>query len=173
MSATVYIGFGSNMGDRQKTFLAAVESLRGLPATTVERCSRLYETDPVGLTDGGKRFLNAVIQLETSLNPTELAAAMREIEGRLGKSPDHRSDESRTIDLDLLLYAEEQVRTDHLEIPHPRMHHRGFVLVPLAEIAAEVYHPVLKCTVEALLRRITREETAQIVPLDESVQAET
>lgn len=173
MSASVYIGFGSNMGDRKKTFFTAVAELRGLPGTTVGKCSRLYETEPVGLADGGNRFLNAVIRLETSLSPTELAAAMRKIEARLGKSPDHRSDESRTIDLDLLLYAEKEVRTDNLEIPHPRMHQRGFVLVPLTEIAAEAYHPVLKCTAEALLRRISREEIAQIAPLEESLEAET
>ncbi|MBI4964874.1 MAG: 2-amino-4-hydroxy-6-hydroxymethyldihydropteridine diphosphokinase [Desulfomonile tiedjei] len=160
-----YIGFGANLGDRRAKFDAALEALNLMPATTVRGHSRLYETEPEGLTDGGQNFLNAAIAVETDLAPADLMSAIRDVELRLGKSRGHRSDLSRVIDLDLLLYANKQVKEGSLEVPHPRMHRRAFVLAPLAEIAPEAVHPVLGSTVRDLLGLLSREDTEKAQPI--------
>lgn len=170
MSVMAHIGFGSNMGDREAVYQAALDSLNGLPSTVLKAYSSLYETEPVGLVDGGPKFLNAAIALETKLGPAELLALLRSIELELGKSPSHRSDLSRPIDLDLLLYGDEVVREQGLEVPHPRMHKRGFVLAPLAEIASEALHPVLSCTVGVLLSRLTDEELKSVQKRDQRME---
>jgi 2-amino-4-hydroxy-6-hydroxymethyldihydropteridine diphosphokinase len=102
--------------------------------------------------------LNGAIELETVLVPRELLQVLRSIERRLGKSPSHTSDRSRIIDLDLLLFGSEQVKERDLEIPHPRMHRRGFVLIPLSEIASDAVHPGQECTVEDLVGRLPQVE---------------
>jgi len=170
MRAIAHIGFGSNMGDREAAYQAALESLTRLPGTEVKAHSSLYETEPVGLVDGGPRFLNAAIALETNLRPAELLVFLRSVELKLGKSPLHRSDLSRPIDLDLLLYGDEIIQEDGLEVPHPRMHERGFVLVPLAEIASESVQPVLRCTVGVLLSRLTDEELKCVHKRDQRME---
>ena len=137
MSPSAYIGFGSNLGDRKVKFQEALRAFEGLPKTEVKARSRLYETDPIGLSDRGPKFLNAVILLETDLSPRELIGSMRSIELALGKSVYHRSDKSRVIDLDLLLYGDEHFREEDLEIPHPRMHNRAFVSGPSGRIGSE------------------------------------
>jgi 2-amino-4-hydroxy-6-hydroxymethyldihydropteridine diphosphokinase len=151
MTSKAFIAFGSNIGDREAKFLEALESLRELPSTQLVGFSKLYETEPVGISDGGSAFLNGVIELDTNLNHRDLMSVIRDKETALGKSPVHRSDQSRVIDLDLLLYDDLVCKEDEIEIPHPRMHLRAFVLVPLAEIAPEIVHPVFHRTVETLL----------------------
>jgi len=158
MSSAAYIGFGSNQGDRENVFYEAVAELEKVPDIEVKRSSRLYETAPIGIVDGGGPFLNGVIEVETELSPRELLQALRVIELRLGKTPAHKSDQSRIIDLDLLLFGTAQVRDADLEIPHPRMSERAFVLVPLSEIAAHVVHPTSGCTVGDLVTRLPRRE---------------
>jgi 2-amino-4-hydroxy-6-hydroxymethyldihydropteridine diphosphokinase len=166
MSVTAYLGFGSNMGNKEAAFHAALKSLGEVPETEVTARSHRYETDPVGLIDGGSVFLNAAIAVRTRLSPADLLAAMRKVELQLGKSPTHRSDMSRPVDLDLLMYGDRIVRENGLEVPHPRMHGRAFVLVPLAEIASEAMHPIFKCTVDTLLKRLSTEELNSVRPAD-------
>jgi 2-amino-4-hydroxy-6-hydroxymethyldihydropteridine diphosphokinase len=158
MADKVYIGFGSNLGIRELKFKEALHELDRATEIAVKTCSRLYETDPVDLSDDGPKFLNAVIEIETTLKPRELMQALKAAEMKLGKSPRHRSDQSRHIDLDLLLYGDLVIRESDLSIPHPRMHKRGFVLVPLAEIAPETMHPVSKLTIRELAALIAPEE---------------
>jgi 2-amino-4-hydroxy-6-hydroxymethyldihydropteridine diphosphokinase len=150
MAVLAYIGFGANLGDREATYKNALRGLSDISGITVLKSSKLYETEPVNLSDNGPRFLNAAIQIVTELSPNELASTMREVELSLGKSPEHRSDLSRVVDLDLLLYGDEIVRDEGLIVPHPRMHEREFVLAPLAEIAPDVTHPRLELTVREL-----------------------
>ena len=164
MSPLAFLGFGSNMGDREAKFAEVLEALAHLPGTVVERASRLYETEPVGLSDGGPKFLNSAVIIRTDLTPEELMSRMREIELRLGKSPSHRSDMSRAVDLDLLLYGTERFDKCDVHVPHPRMHLRAFVLVPLAEIAPRAVHPVLRRDMEALLLDLPPGDREQVHP---------
>ena len=136
-----FVGLGSNLGDREGTLRAAVGRLRRLPGVEVVAVSRFRDTEPVGYVDQ-PRFLNGAVELETSLAPDELLAALLELERAFGRdrsaAPPHGP---RTLDLDLLLYGEEQVSRPGLEVPHPRLHERRFVLEPLAELDPAVEVP--------------------------------
>ncbi len=165
MTATAYIGMGANLSDRAAQLKRAVEALAALPATELKSCSRLYETEPVGLSDGGPSFLNAVVGIKTMLGYWELADGLRHIELSLGKSTSHRSDLSRVIDLDLLLYDDLCLNEIGLTIPHPRMHQRGFVLVPLAEIAADTVHPLFGKTIREICISLPRAALNKVRPV--------
>ena len=134
-----YVGLGANLGDPMRQVQQALRELDALPATKVVTQSSLYRTVPVGYADQPS-FINAVAQLETSLEPRALFDELKQIEhrhGRLRGVPNG----PRTLDLDLLIFAGEISCDENLIIPHPRMHERAFVLVPLAEIAAELEVP--------------------------------
>ena len=132
---TAYIGLGSNLGDREKHLQQAVFLLNREPHVRVEQCSRVYETDPVGYTEQ-PAFLNMVAKISTTLSPEPLLDVCLRIEQALGRVRNVRWG-PRTIDLDLLLYGDLSLETPRLCLPHPRMHERLFVLIPLLEVLPE------------------------------------
>lgn len=143
----IYIALGSNLGDRMSNLASAVESLS--QKMTVKKVSSVYETEPVYYKEQ-PLYLNAVLSAVTKLNPFELLSFVKSIESDLGRQPSFRN-APRTIDIDILFYGDQVIETPELTIPHPRLAERAFVLVPLAEIAPEVAHPVSHEKVEDLL----------------------
>lgn len=132
---TAYLGLGSNLGDRRGRLAEALRSLAADPAISIVHGSSVYESKPVGLLEQPD-FLNLVVQIGTAHLPLALLAACLAVEARLGRERRERWG-PRTIDVDLLAYDQLAWRDDHLVLPHPRMHERGFVLTPLAEIAPD------------------------------------
>jgi len=149
---TVFIGFGSNVGDRLDFCDRAVTLLSLLPHSQILGVSLLYETEPVNdhAQPGDGWFLNGVVQLETDITPKSLLAVLREIERSLGRDEDNRSG-PRTIDLDILFYGQRIINDPDLTVPHPRMHQRRFVLMPLSELDPLFLHPALNRTISQLL----------------------
>ena len=147
---TVYLSLGSNIGDRAKNLDAAIAALAGV-GVRVTKVSSFYETEPVDLREQ-PWFLNCVIEGETEVRATQLLKKLREIESRMG-SKKLVAKGPRAIDLDILLYGQETIDTPELQVPHPRMHLRRFVLVPLAEIAPELRHPAWSGTAGDLLAK--------------------
>lgn len=161
---TVFIGFGSNSGDRVDYCDRAVMLLSLLPQSRLVGVSLLYETEPVcDVTDPGPGwFLNGVVQLETNITPPTLLAMLQEIERALGRDEDHRSG-PRTIDLDILFYGERIIDDAELTVPHPRLHLRRFVLLPLNELDPLWIHPILKQTVAQLLTEANDQAQVQLL----------
>jgi len=155
---TIYLSLGSNIGDRDKNLRTAISKL-GEAKVRVTRVSSFYETEPVDLREQ-PWFLNCVVQGETEIPAFDLLRALREIESRMGskklvpKGP-------RLIDVDILLYGNEIIDTPELQVPHPRMLQRRFVLVPLAEIAPSLKHPSWKATAGELLANLSDASVAR------------
>lgn len=128
----VFIGLGSNLGDREKNIKEAIRLLESNPKIKIEKISSLIETEPQGCPPQ-PNYLNGIIKIKTSLYPEELLYFLQEIENKLGRKRLIKNG-PRTIDLDILLYGEEELNKDNLKVPHPRMFKRDFVLKPLLEI---------------------------------------
>lgn len=156
----VFIGVGSNEGDRQAMLDLARETMNHLPKTRLVGWSNIYETDAVGPIPQGK-YLNAAAELVTQLSPTELLNALERIEQEAGRPPLDRRIKwgPRTLDLDILLFGDLVVRQQNLVIPHPLMHERYFVLKPLADLAPGAAHPQLEMTVDELLQDVCQSGT--------------
>jgi 2-amino-4-hydroxy-6-hydroxymethyldihydropteridine diphosphokinase len=172
--AVAFVGLGSNLGDRRRAIASALSALERRPGIAVRAVSSIWETTPVGGPEPQEDYFNAAATIDTIHGPRELLEALLATERALGR---HRRLTERwgprTIDLDLLLYGtgpggERQVVADEpgLRVPHPRMHERLFVLMPLAEVAATIVHPILGLTIAELRDRRQRHEgVAAAAPL--------
>ena len=138
--APAYVGLGSNLDDPERQLDAAERGLAALPHCRLVAVAGRYGSDPVGITDQ-PRFLNSAAVLLTTLGPLETLRALRDLEVRLGKVPPRERNGPRRIDLDLLMHGDTVVDTPELQLPHPRLHERAFVLYPLAEIAPQLWVP--------------------------------
>ena len=153
-----YIGLGSNVGDREAMLRAALEQLENLPQTALAKVSSFYETEPLGSVDQ-PWFLNAVAQLDTDLTPGQVMWNLQRVERALGRTRQERWG-PRSIDLDLLLVDQLVIDEPGLQLPHPELLNRAFVLVPLVELEPGLVHPV---TGETLLQHLARLGSGQTV----------
>lgn len=144
----IYLGIGSNVGNKKKNIDAAVEHLQ--KGCTISRISPLYNTEPIGDTDQ-EWFLNAVVEADTSLEPLDLLTFVKEIEKNVGRTPT-RKNGPRIIDIDILFYDDCVMTNTTLTLPHPHLHERLFVLIPLMDLAPTLLHPVLHQTIEEIYR---------------------
>jgi 2-amino-4-hydroxy-6-hydroxymethyldihydropteridine diphosphokinase len=152
MIHTIYLGLGTNVGDRKRHLQEAIDSF--FPNINCLQLSSIYETKPVGYTEQTE-FLNQVVLAETDLAPLALLNQIKYIENKLGRQPTFRFG-PRVIDIDILFYDDLMQETPRLTIPHPRLLERAFVLVPLAEIAPQFVHPVLKKRIIDLAGEVSR-----------------
>jgi 2-amino-4-hydroxy-6-hydroxymethyldihydropteridine diphosphokinase len=154
---TTAVALGSNLGDRLTNLRAARKAIVDLPNIQPPIASSLlYETDPVDCEPGAGKFFNAVLEFDYEGDPLELLKHLREIENTLGRSPDHLRNVSRKIDIDLLYCGDTAIDANELQLPHPRMHLRKFVLQPLADIRPDLVLPGQRRTVSQLLAQIDR-----------------
>jgi 2-amino-4-hydroxy-6-hydroxymethyldihydropteridine diphosphokinase len=156
-----FIGVGANLGDPAAACREALCRVATAPGIRLLRRSSLYRTEPVGPQDQ-EWFVNGVIEVRTALGPRALLEALKGVEGAMGRREGPRWG-PRVIDLDILLYGPQVVREPGLTIPHPELHRRAFVLIPLAEIASYVIHPAFGVSIQGLLGRL--EDRARVEPL--------
>ena len=150
MSHRIYIGIGSNLGDRRANTNEAIDRITKIPDTKIMRASSLYESEPLG--NAKTWFVNSVIEIETELGAEPLLKRLKAIEDAMGrKRVKGKRWGSRIIDIDILLFDNQTISKRSLKIPHPEMHKRRFVLLPLSELAPHVTHPHLGTTISELL----------------------
>jgi 2-amino-4-hydroxy-6-hydroxymethyldihydropteridine diphosphokinase len=160
-STVAYVGVGSNLGDKALNCRRAIDRMNQLPTCHVQALSGLFRTEPQGVTDQDE-FINCVIQLTTTLSPFQLLEALLIIEHTMGRRRKKRWD-ARIIDLDILLFGQQIIRSHDLIIPHPLLHKRRFVLRPLAQLAPDLVHPVLNVPIRELLSKVPK--THSVEPL--------
>lgn len=165
-AVTAYLGLGSNLGRRDHNLTEAIRCLGGGPgleqacAITVLRASSIYETSPWGYEDQPD-FLNCVLELSTRFSPDALLARIKAVEQEMGRRPGLRYG-PRLIDIDILFYSDVTLDSPHLQIPHPRLHQRAFVLIPLAELNHRLVHPGCDSTVGDLARRVDGKQGVRV-----------
>lgn len=160
---TVYLSLGSNIGDREQMLRSALDRLPA-PDLMVRRVSAVYETEPVDFKEQ-RLFLNLVAEAETELFPMMLLTRIQKIEFALGRRRAGPAGRPRTIDIDILFYGGFTICSGKLEIPHPRLHERRFVLAPMDELAPDFRHPQLRKTMRELLAGVEGQKARKVGPL--------
>jgi len=155
MKKTAYIGIGSNLGDKLKNCREGIDRLAGFSDCIIKGKSSFYRTEPVGIEDQ-PWYVNGVISISTSLSAMDLLQRLLSIEKVMGRERKKRWD-SRIIDLDLLIFGQENITDRELKVPHPRMHKRKFVLAPIVQLAPDLIHPVLDKSMSELLDNFSEE----------------
>ena len=161
---TVYIGIGSNLGEKHKNCLRAIEMIEQIPGCKPIKQSDLYLTKPVGVEDQDW-YVNGVMSLKTDLPPQDLLNHLMSIEEKMGRVRRERW-ESRIIDLDILFFGQQIINEKNLTVPHPRLHFRRFVLVPMTQIAPDLTHPSLGLTMAELLGKCP-DDGQVVIPVKE------
>jgi len=165
----VYLSIGSNVGDKKKNIVTAIALLRKHSKIDVVCVSSLYKTQPQDYTDQDW-FVNAALEIKTLLEPQELLTVLKAVEKELDRDGKPFRFGPRIIDLDIVYYDDLIFKTKHLEIPHPRMHERCFVLIPICDIGAHAIHPILNLRSDELLKKIEKQETQKVILLDEEAK---
>jgi 2-amino-4-hydroxy-6-hydroxymethyldihydropteridine diphosphokinase len=160
----VFIGIGSNLGNRRAHYQKALALIAKLPKTRIVKTSSLYESEPLG--EAKNWYVNGVIEVETSFSPPQLLHRLQEIELAMGRkrAADTKKWTSRKIDLDILLFDNQTVDSRTLKVPHPELHRRRFVLLPLCELAPHLTHPRLGVTITDLLVSLKDDKRVMLLP---------
>ncbi|MBI2997215.1 MAG: 2-amino-4-hydroxy-6-hydroxymethyldihydropteridine diphosphokinase [Deltaproteobacteria bacterium] len=161
MSHHAYIGIGSNLGSKKENYQEALARIAKITNTKIVKESSLYDSEPLG--ESKERYVNGVIEIATDLKPDELLKKCKNIERAMGRKKVRKRWGARIIDLDLLLYNSLKLDKRNLKIPHPEMHKRKFVLIPLSEIAPQIVHPILGLTISELLVNVKDDKKVSLM----------
>ena len=164
MPQRVFIGIGSNLGNRKAHYYEAIERVAKLPNTRVVQGSSLYESEPLG--DAKTWYVNGVIGIKTEFTPEQLLRRLKAIEQAMGRKKKAQTKRwtSRTIDLDILFFDNRVIDSRNLKIPHPELHNRRFVLLPLSELTPNLIHPLFGVTIARLLAALKDDKRVMLMP---------